>query len=111
MLEFLFHNKGDGTFEEVGLTAEIAVDGDGKTYAGMGVDFQDYDNDGLPDIVITNLANQKYALYRNSGDSSFTYASYMNGHRGHDSIALWLGHSLSRLRQRWAEGSAGRSRA
>src|ERR1700759_3832571 len=45
MLEFLYRNKGDGTFEEVGLTAEIAVDADGKTYAGMGVDFQDYDND------------------------------------------------------------------
>ncbi len=79
MLEFLYHNKGDGTFEEVGLTAEIAVDGDGRTYAGMGVDFQDYDNDGLPDLVITNLANQKYALYHNSGDSSFTYDSYMSG--------------------------------
>ncbi len=79
MLEFLYHNKGDGTFEEVGLTAEIAVDADGKTYAGMGVDFQDYDNDGLPDLVITNLANQKYALYRNNGDSSFTYDSYMSG--------------------------------
>jgi enediyne biosynthesis protein E4 len=79
MLEFLYRNKGDGTFEEVGLTAEIAVDGDGRTYAGMGVDFQDYDNDGLPDLVITNLANQKYALYQNSGDSSFTYDSYMSG--------------------------------
>ena len=79
MLEFLYRNKGDGTFEEVGLTAEIAVDGDGRTYAGMGVDFQDYDNDGLPDLVITNLANQKYALYHNSGDSSFTYDSYMSG--------------------------------
>jgi enediyne biosynthesis protein E4 len=79
MLEFLYHNKGDGTFEEVGLPAEIAVDGDGKTYAGMGVDFQDYDNDGLPDLIITNLANQKYALYRNNGDSSFTYDSYMSG--------------------------------
>jgi hypothetical protein len=79
MLEFLYRNKGDGTFEEVGLTAEIAVDGDGRTYAGMGVDFQDYDNDGLADLVITNLANQKYALYHNSGDSSFTYDSYMSG--------------------------------
>jgi enediyne biosynthesis protein E4 len=79
MLEFLYRNKADGTFEEVGLTAEIAVDSDGRTYAGMGVDFQDYDNDGLPDLVITNLANQKYALYHNSGDSSFTYDSYMSG--------------------------------
>ncbi len=82
MLEFLYRNKGDGTFEEVGLPAEISVDGDGRTYAGMGIDFQDYDNDGLPDLVITNLANQKYALYRNNGDSSFTYDTYMSGLAG-----------------------------
>jgi len=79
MLEYLYRNKGDGTFEEVGLPAEIAVDGDGRTYAGMGIDFQDYDNDGLPDLIITNLANQKYALYRNNGDSSFSYDSYISG--------------------------------
>jgi len=79
MPEFLYHNKGDGTFEETGLTAEIAVDGDGRTYAGMGIDFQDFDNDGLPDLVITNLANQKYALYRNNGDGSFTYDTYVSG--------------------------------
>jgi enediyne biosynthesis protein E4 len=79
MLEFLYRNNGDGTFEEMGLPAEIAVDGDGRTYAGMGVDFQDYDNDGLPDLILTNLANQKYALYRNNGDSSFSYESYVGG--------------------------------
>ncbi|HWZ53009.1 MAG TPA: CRTAC1 family protein [Granulicella sp.] len=82
MLEFLYHNKGDGTFEEVGLTAEIAVDGDGKTYAGMGIDFADYNNDGLPGLIITNLANQKYALYKNNGDGSFTYDTYMAGMAG-----------------------------
>lgn len=79
MPEFLFHNKGDGTFEETGLLAEIAVDGDGRTYAGMGIDFGDYNNDGLPDLIITNLANQKYALYRNNGDGSFTYDTYVSG--------------------------------
>jgi hypothetical protein len=79
MPEFLYKNKGDGTFEETGLVAEIAVDGDGRTYAGMGIDFQDFDNDGLPDVVITNLANQKYALYRNNGDGSFTYDTYVSG--------------------------------
>ncbi len=79
MPEFLYRNKGDGTFEETGLTAEIAVDGDGRTYAGMGIDFQDFNNDGLPDLVITNLANQKYALYRNNGDGSFTYDTYVAG--------------------------------
>jgi hypothetical protein len=79
MLEFLYRNKGNGTFEEVGLNAEVAVDGDGRTYAGMGIDFQDYNNDGLPDLVITDLANQKYALYKNNGDGSFTYDTYMSG--------------------------------
>lgn len=59
MVEFLYHNKGNGTFEEVGLTAEVAVDIDGRTYAGMGVDFADYNNDGWPDIVVTALANQR----------------------------------------------------
>jgi hypothetical protein len=79
MPEFLFHNKGDGTFEETGLTAEIAVDSDGRTYAGMGIVFQDFDNDGWPDLIITNLANQKYALYKNNGDESFTYDTYAAG--------------------------------
>src|SRR5580700_1925799 len=79
MVEFLYHNKGDGTFEEVGLASQVAVDIDGRTYAGMGVDFADYNNDGWPDIVVTNLANQRYALYQNAGDSTFTYASFSTG--------------------------------
>jgi enediyne biosynthesis protein E4 len=79
MVEYLYHGKGDGSFEELGMPAEIAVDGDGRTYAGMGIDLQDFDNDGLPDLIITNLANQKYALYRNNGDGSFSYDSYVTG--------------------------------
>jgi len=39
------------------------------------VDFSDYDNDGWPDIVVTNLANQRYALYHNNGDGTFNYLS------------------------------------
>jgi hypothetical protein len=79
MVEFLYHNKGNGTFEEVGLAAGVAVDGDGRTYAGMGVDFADYNNDGFPDIVVTDLANQNYALYDNNGDGTFSYASLSTG--------------------------------
>ena len=82
MPEFLFHNRRNGTFEEVALETEVAVDGDGRTYAGMGVDFSDYNNDGWPDLVVTNLANQKYATYTNSRDGSFNYASYANGIAG-----------------------------
>ena len=79
MVEFLYHNKGNGTFEEVGLESEAAVDGDGRTYAGMGVDFADYNNDGLPDLVVTDLANQRYALYKNNGDRTFSYTSLSTG--------------------------------
>ena len=79
MVEFLYHNKGNGMFEEVGLPSEVAVDIDGRTYAGMGVDFADYNNDGWPDIVVTDLANQRYALYQNNGDGSFTYMSTISG--------------------------------
>jgi hypothetical protein len=79
MVEFLYHNKGNGTFEEVGLDSAVALDMDGRSYAGMGVDFADYNNDGWPDIVVTDLANQRYALYQNNGDGSFTYASHTAG--------------------------------
>jgi hypothetical protein len=79
MVEFLYHNKGNGTFEETGLMSGVAVDGNGKTYAGMGVDFADYNNDGLPDLIVTNLANQQYALYQNNGDGSFNYTSFASG--------------------------------
>jgi enediyne biosynthesis protein E4 len=79
MPEFLFHQKPDGTFEEVGLESEVAVNAEGQTYAGMGVDFADYDNDGWPDIAVTNLANQRYAIYRNNTDKTFDYATNANG--------------------------------
>ena len=82
MPEFLFHQKADGTFEEVGLESGVAVDGDGRTYAGMGVDFADYDNDGFPDLAVTTLANQKYALYHNDHDGTFDYVSYLTGVAG-----------------------------
>jgi hypothetical protein len=79
MPEFLYHNQANGRFKEVGLSAGIAVDGEGHTFAGMGVDFADYDNDGLPDLLITDLASQVYALYRNNGDGTFAYETYSSG--------------------------------
>jgi len=79
MLEYLYHNKGDGTFEEVGLTAAVAADADGRTYAGMGVDFADYRNTGWPSLLVTDLANQRYSLYENNRDGSFNYVSQETG--------------------------------
>ena len=57
--EFLYHNKGNGTFEEVAQRAGVALDDNGHSYAGMGVDFADYNNDGWADIVVTDLGNRK----------------------------------------------------
>jgi len=63
--EQLFHNNRDGTFSEVALAAGLAYDQNGHVFAGMGVDFGDYNNDGWPDVFVNALANQKYALFRN----------------------------------------------
>jgi hypothetical protein len=79
MEQFLLHNNGDGTFEEVALFSGVAMDEDGNSFAGMGVDVADYDNDTLPDILVTNLSNQSYALYRNEGDDGFAYVSDRSG--------------------------------
>ena len=79
MPEFLFHQKKDGTFEEVGLETGASVNAEGQTYAGMGVDFADYDNDSWPDIIVDDLANQRYALYQNNRDGTFNYASNETG--------------------------------
>jgi hypothetical protein len=76
---FLYHNNGNGTFSEVGLLAGVGYNEDGKTFAGMGVDFADYDNDGLPDVVITDLSNERYILFRNNGDGSFRDATNQSG--------------------------------
>lgn len=77
--EQLFRNNHDGTFSEVGARAGLAYDEDGKTYAGMGIDFADYDNDGSPDIFINALASQRYALYHNERGRSFEYVSGRTG--------------------------------
>jgi len=75
----LFHNLGDGRFEEVGLLAGVGFNEDGKTFAGMGVDFADYDNDGRPDLVVTDLSNERYRLFRQSGDGSFQDLTHVSG--------------------------------
>ena len=67
---FLFRNKGNGTFEEVGLQAGVALADHGNAIAGMGTDFRDYNNDGLPDLAVTGMVNDTYLLFRNRGGKS-----------------------------------------
>jgi hypothetical protein len=76
---FLYHNNGNGTFTEVGLMAGVGYNEDGKTFAGMGADFTDFDNDGNPDIVVTDLSNERYMLFRNNGDGTFRDVTNSSG--------------------------------
>ena len=73
--QFLFKNEGDGTFSEVALLAGTAYDEDGNEFAGMGIDFSDLDDDDAPDIVVTALPQEKYAVFYNAGDETFEYRS------------------------------------
>jgi enediyne biosynthesis protein E4 len=64
---FLFQNRGDGTFAEVSIMAGVAYNENGRTVAGMGADFRDIDNDGKPDIFQTAMFWDTFPLYRNIG--------------------------------------------
>jgi hypothetical protein len=79
MQQYLFHNNGNGTFTEVGLEAGAALSQDGRRLSGMGVVFQDYDNDGRPDVIVTELPREIYGVYHNDGDGSFSYRSLETG--------------------------------
>ena len=76
---FLYHNNGNGTFTELGLLAGVGYNEDGKTFAGMGTAFSDYDNDGRPDIVVTDLSNERYMLFHNGGDGTFRETTNPSG--------------------------------
>lgn len=79
MEQFLYRNLGNGRFRESAFEAGVALSDDGRTYAGMAVATGDYDNDGWPDILVTNLALEHWALYRNEGGGVFRYASQESG--------------------------------
>jgi len=64
----LYQQQGDGTFADVALTAGAGYDENGKTFAGMGIDCADYDNDGWPECFYSTLSNETYPLFHNNGD-------------------------------------------
>jgi hypothetical protein len=73
--DFLFHNRGDGTFEDVSQKAGV---GDPQKFHGMGVVWADYDNDGWPDLLVTNDTNPNY-LYHNKHDGTFEEVGMSSG--------------------------------
>jgi hypothetical protein len=68
----LFVNSGKGTFEEKGFLSGLALSGEGREQASMGVDAADYDNDGLLDVYCTHFAADYSTLYHNDGGLFFT---------------------------------------
>ncbi len=73
---FLFRNEGDGTFREVAFQAGVAMNDDGRALSSMGADFRDVDNDGLPDLFVSALANETFPYYRNRGRGLFEDNTY-----------------------------------
>ena len=67
----LFRNKGDGTFEDIGVSAGVAFAEDGRARGAMGVDAADYDRSGRPHLVIGNFSNEMITLYHNEGTGLF----------------------------------------
>ncbi|MDA2934033.1 CRTAC1 family protein [Acidobacteria bacterium AH-259-D05] len=79
MDSFLYRNKGNGHFEEVALLSGVAYDADGSAVAGMGTDFGDFNNDGWPDLIVTDLSYENYLLFENSGKKYFSEVSLERG--------------------------------
>ncbi|MEP7336130.1 MAG: FG-GAP-like repeat-containing protein [Acidobacteriota bacterium] len=76
---FLFHNLGQGRFEEVALSAGVALNDNGRPVSSMGVDFRDYDNDGRPDLIVSALEGETFPLFRNLGKGFFADATWPSG--------------------------------
>ncbi len=75
----LLMNRGNGTFEDRALEAEVAYSPDGIARAGMGVDAGDLNGDGTPDFVVTNFDTEFHALYYNSGSFPFEEVTRRSG--------------------------------
>src|SRR5216683_1803699 len=73
--DFLYHNRGDGTFEEVSVKAGVH---DEIGYYGLGVIWADYDDDGWPDLLVANDSVPNY-LYHNNHDGTFTDEGMLTG--------------------------------
>jgi len=85
----LFHNRKNGTFEEVGVASGVALSDAGQEQAGMGVTASDYDEDGYVDIAKTNFSDDVPNLYHNNGDGSFTDRVYESGLGAHTQYLGW----------------------
>ena len=75
----LYRNDGQGHFDEVGLRSGTALGDGGEADGSMGVDVCDFNQDGRPDLWVSNYENQTFALYRNDGHCLFQHVSSVTG--------------------------------
>ncbi len=76
---YLYRNKGDGTFEDISYPSGFALSENGREQASMGLATGDYDNDGLLDLYVTNFSDDYNTLYHNDGNADFTDVSFQAG--------------------------------
>jgi enediyne biosynthesis protein E4 len=76
---YLYHNRHDGTFEDVSYLSGFALSEDGREQASMGIAVGDYNRDGKVDFYLTSFSDDYNTLYRNDGDGNFTDASFAAG--------------------------------
>jgi hypothetical protein len=76
---YLFLNKGDGTFEDASYPSGFALKDDGREQAAMGLGIGDYDNSGHLSLYVTAFSDDYFALYQNEGDANFTDVSFLAG--------------------------------
>ncbi|MGH9627792.1 MAG: CRTAC1 family protein, partial [Bryobacteraceae bacterium] len=76
---YLYRNNGDGTFSDAAIEAGVAFSEDGREQSCMGVVFEDLDNDGWLDVMVTNFSDDYNTLYRNTGKGYFRDDSYRAG--------------------------------
>jgi hypothetical protein len=79
LFNFLFHNKGNLRFDEVAFETGVALPEHGNLISGMGADFQDLNNDGFPDVVLTALQNETFPIYQNTGKGGFIEVTAKSG--------------------------------
>ena len=76
---YLYRNRGDGTFQDVSFASGAAFNEAGQEQAHMGVAVGDYDRDGRDDLHVTNFENDANILYHNDGSGLFSEATYPAG--------------------------------
>jgi len=86
---FLFVNRGNGRFDEVGLQADVGYSAEGRPRSGMGVDSADFNEDGWMDLFVANIDEEIFSLYQNGKDLTF------------DDVAMPLGIGMA---TRWMSG-------